>query len=178
MKAVNINIDTNTVEVIMAVAVPAFIILLSWVAKLIAAFIEIKVTEIKERTKNEKIKACIDIVADDAINIVYMLNQTVVEGLKEGSLDGRLTAADAANIKSMAFNMLLNTLSQDVKDTINSVYGDLDTYLNNVIEKTVVKAKNESAAKIAANKAAEAAKVTETVLTEEVNEDVEVAVNE
>ena len=108
-----------------------------------------------------------------------MLNQTVVEGLKEGSLDGRLTTADAANIKSMAFNMLLNTLSQDVKDTINSVYGDLDTYLNNVIEKTVVKAKNESAAKIAANKAAEAAKVTETVVIEdEIIENVEVAVNE
>ena len=136
-------INTDTLEVIFAVAVPAFVILLSWVARLIAAFIEVKVTEIKEKTKNEKIKTCIDIVADDAINIIYMLNQTVVDGLKEGSLDGKLTAEDAANIKSMAFNMLINTLSQDVKDTITEVYGNLDTYLNNVIEKSVVKAKSE-----------------------------------
>ena len=134
-------INSDTLEVVLAVAVPAFVILLSWMARLIAAFIEVKVTEIKERTKNEKIKSCIDIVADDAINIVYMLNQTVADGLKEGSLDGKLTLEDAANIKSMAFNMLINTLSQDVKDTITEVYGNLDTYLSNVIEKTVVKAK-------------------------------------
>lgn len=157
-----INIDMDTLEVVMAVAVPAFIILLSWMARLIAAFIEIKVTEIKEKIKNDKIKACIDIVANDAVNIVYMLNQTVVDGLKEGSIDGKLTAEDAANIKAQAFNMLLNTISQDVKNTINDVYGDLDTYLSNVIEKTVVQAKVDSAAKIAAYKAEAAKNVNNT----------------
>ena len=161
-----ININRDTLEVIFAVAVPAFIILLSWVARLIAAFIEVKVTEIKQKIKNDKIKTAIDIVADDAINIVYMLNQTLVDGLKEGSLDGKLTIEDANYIKAQAFNMLINTLSQDVKDTIADVYGNLDTYLNNVIEKSVVKAKAESAKKIAKQKAENMEKDQEVVNTD------------
>ena len=133
--------DLTLMNAVLTAAVPALILLLTWVAKYLAALFEAKTNEVQENIKNKKVKEAINIVSEDAINIVLTLNQTIVEGLKAASVDGKLTVEEAAGIKTKALNMLKSTLTTDVRDTLGMVYSDIDSYLETVIEKTVVQVK-------------------------------------
>lgn len=131
-------------EVILSIVAPAITILLSYGAKLLTDYINDKREEIKTRVKNEKTKTYVDLVADNAMNVVQTLNQTLVQDLKAASEDGKLTKDDAILIKNNALDMLKNTLSEDIRELLGEVFGDTDVYLSNVLEKVVCQVKNMS----------------------------------
>lgn len=138
-----------SVEIILSIVSCVVILLLVWIVKLLAISVEIKSIEVEERIKNNKINTAIYVINEHALNIIYMLNQTVVDSLREDSNNnGKLDAEDIALIKTKAYNTLNNTLSQEIKDIITDTYTDLDIYLNNVIEKSVVIAKANKIIKI------------------------------
>lgn len=135
--------NSEILELVLSAAVPAVTILLTWCASSLVSFLNTKKEEAKTKTNNETVKTYIDLVADNATNVVESLNQTLVEQLKAASADGKLTAEDATNIKNTAFTMLVDTLSDDVLEIIGTVFGDTKTYLNNVIEKAVTSSKKD-----------------------------------
>lgn len=133
--------DGSVLEVVLSTIVPAVTALLVWCVKLLTTFVKAKENEIKSKTNNETVKSYVELISDNATNIVISLNQTLVEGLKEASSDGRLTKDDAEMIKTKAIAMLADTLSDDIKETIAKVFKDTNKYLENVIERTVVTVK-------------------------------------
>ena len=139
------NFEMN--EALWSAMVPFLIALLSWATTMLNGITRAKKEEIKARTKNETIKTYIDIVSTNAENVVNALNQTLVESLKSASEDGKLTKEEAHEIGKTAVNMLIDTLSDDVVNTLGTVFGDVHAYLGNVIETTVVKIKQKNAEK-------------------------------
>lgn len=138
----------DTLEIVLSTVVPALAALLAWCVKLLTTFIQAKTNEIKNKTDNETVKSYVDLISDNATNVVISLNQTLVEELKAASSDGKLTKEDAVMIKDKAVAMLADTLSEDIKETIAKVFKDTNTYLGNVIERVVVDVKDGKKKKI------------------------------
>ena len=136
-------VPENVKDLVLSSAIPALIYLLVWIAKYITALLKAKTEQIKANTESENAKIVLDTVSTNAIDIVMMLNQTVVEGLKAANADGKLTSEEAIEIKNRAFNMLITMLSEDAKEIISKLYGDVDTYLSNLIERVVLQVKNK-----------------------------------
>jgi len=134
--------DNAVLEYMLSAAVPAFTIILVWCANKLTKFLDAKSEEAKAKTDNETLKTYIDIINDNAVNVVQSLNNTLVDGLKNASEDGKLTADEAIEIKDKAVDMLIDTLSEDITEMISKVFGDAEEYLGNVIEKTVCNVKN------------------------------------
>lgn len=136
-------VPENIKDLILSSAIPAIVYLLIWIAKYITALLKVKTEQIKANTENEHMKVALDMVSANAIDIVTMLNQTVVEGLKAANADGKLSSEEAIAIKDQALNMLIAMLSEDAKEIISKLYGDVDTYLSNLIERVVLQVKNK-----------------------------------
>ena len=136
--------NNDVLSIILSAAVPALTIILTWCAKWLTGFLDAKKQEALTKSKNDTVKTYVELVADNAINVVTSLNQTLVEGLKKASEDGKLTLEDANNIKNTAIIMLTDTLSEDIQEVLEETFGDLQSYLSNVIEKTVVMIKNST----------------------------------
>ena len=92
----------------------------------------------KQQISNKKIQDVLNQVFDMVCNCVQTVNQTFADELKK---KGEFTkeAAEEAFIKCKT--MVLQMLSDDAKQIINQVYGDIDIYLNTLIEATVKQAK-------------------------------------
>lgn len=133
--------DTNTLETVLATVVPAVAVLFAWCVKLLTEFVKAKTTEIKTKTNNDTIKTYVDMVSDNALNVVETLNQTLVDGLKAASADGKLTQEEITEIKTQAVNMLADTLSDDAKEVLTKAFGDIEKYLDIVIQRAVCKVK-------------------------------------
>ena len=130
-------------DMLLSTLVPSVIILLGWCTKLLTEIVKAKVSELQSKTNNDTIKTYVDIVSDNAVNVVETLNQTLVGELKSAHEDGKLTNEEIIHIRDTAINMLADTLSDDVKEVIGKVFCDLNAYLSNVIEKTVVAVKKK-----------------------------------
>ena len=90
--------------------------------------------EIKATTDNEIFKKYFDMLNKTITNCVIATNQTYVETLKkQGKFD--------AEAQKEAFNMTLNAvkalLTDEAKQYLSEIYGDLNTYITNQIEATV-----------------------------------------
>jgi len=65
------------------------------------------------------------------------LAQTMAEPLKAAAADGKLTAEDAANIKATAISKVQSLLSDDVQNTLHTLFGDGEAWLSSKIEAAV-----------------------------------------
>lgn len=122
-------------------AIPTIIVVLGLLSKKIINFITVKSDEIKTKTENETLRTYIDLTKENAITIVASLNQTMVDGLKEVSSDGKLTEDDAIKIKDMAVEALTATLSDSMVATLTKTVDDLDKFLSDIVEDAVYQLK-------------------------------------
>lgn len=100
----------------------------------IVKYIQVKSAEITEKTDNALVDKYTVMLADTISACVLATNQTYVESLKkQGSFD--------AEAQKVAFNMTLNAvmeiLSDDAKEYLSEVFGDLNSYITSQIEASV-----------------------------------------
>ena len=97
---------------------------------------------LKGRTQNEALATALDEAQTIADNVIARLMVGVVDGLKEESVDGRLSAEDAANIMDMAVDMVISDLSAGTLKLIEHNADDITAYLCNLIEARLLNTKN------------------------------------
>ena len=97
-------------------------------------FLYAKWTESKEKIKNEKISNTLDNVVTMVLDVVTSVNQTYVDELKK---KGEFTEETAKEAFNKSKETALKMLSEDAAKIIVAVYGDIDVYLDTLIEATV-----------------------------------------
>lgn len=114
--------------------------------------LDAKTAQLTANIKNESAKNAVNTAEDCVSTVVSELSQTTVESLKAAAADGKLTAADAAEIKATAFQKAQALMSDDVIHTLNTLYGDAEAWTNSKIEAAVkaLKANTVSTAPAAA----------------------------
>lgn len=113
--------------ILITAAVP---VLTTYVCK----FLYEKWTEGKTKIKNEQIAATLNQVVSMVLDCVEKTNQTFVDELKK---KGEFTEEAAADAFKMSKETALKMLSEDASEIILEVYGDIDVYLDTLIEATV-----------------------------------------
>lgn len=97
-------------------------------------FIKEKVQEIKDKVNNEKVSKYLTILETYIIDAVVTTNQTYVNSLKEkGTFD--LEAQKEAFAKTK--ETVLSLLTDEAKEFLERFVGDLDLYIDNIIEYNV-----------------------------------------
>ena len=106
--------------------------LVSWLTQRLITWINSKISN----SKNAKyLTDAIEVVAR-AVKVTY---QTYVQALKDKNMFDKTAQLQAL---TQARDMVLSQLSQDVKDYIESNFGDIESWINNMIESTIYDLKN------------------------------------
>lgn len=97
-------------------------------------FLYVKWTEGKVKIENEKVATTLDNVVNMVLDVVEATNQTFVDELKK---NGEFTEEFAAEAFRISKDKALKMLSNEAADIITQVYGDVNEYLDTLIEATV-----------------------------------------
>lgn len=101
-------------------------------------YIQVKTKDIITKNDNELLNKYISMLSDTVVSCVMATNQTYVETLKtQGSFD--LEAQKKAF--EMTYDAVISILSDDAKEYLTNIYGDLKVYITNMIETEVYKNK-------------------------------------
>ena len=105
----------------------------------IVQYIRTKTAELNNKNDNEMLSKYITMLSDTVIDCVIATNQTYVDSLKaQGKFD-----AEAQKIAfEMTYNAVIKVLNNDAKEYLTNIYGDLSTYITNMIEAEVNRNKN------------------------------------
>jgi hypothetical protein len=109
--------------------------------KFAKAYIDTKTAEATAKINDGNVKNAITTAEDCVTTVVLELAQTVTDDLKAKSADGKLTAEDAAKIKEDAVTKVQSLLSDDVTNTLSTVFGDAEAWVRSKIEAAVKKQK-------------------------------------
>ena len=121
------EIIKDCLYILITAAVP---VLTTYVCK----FLYAKWTESKVRVENEKVANTLDNVVNMVLDVVESVNQVFVDELKK---KGEFTKESAEEAFNKSKETALKMLSNDAADIITTVYGDVDVYLDTLIEATV-----------------------------------------
>ena len=113
--------------ILITAAVP---VLTTYVCK----FLYAKWTEGKVKIENEKIATTLDNVVNMVLDVVESVNQTFVDELKK---KGEFTEETAKEAFNKSKETALRMLSNESAEIITTVYGDVNVYLDTLIEATV-----------------------------------------
>jgi len=124
--------------IIQAVIIPAIPIVVTYLVKLLKAKTEQTATKIS----NELVRHYLQEAIDSVLQAVTYVSQTYVDSLKkQGKFD--------AEAQKIAFNtakdIALQLLTEDAKNLITDLYGDLTVWLDTKIEQTVKEQKTFTA---------------------------------
>jgi hypothetical protein len=108
--------------------------LLGILAAYAVKFIKIKGDEIAVKLNNEKANKYIALVSQTITDCVIATNQTYVEALKK---DNAFTADAQKAAFQMTYDAVMAVLTDDAKDYIVAIYGDLSAYITTKIEAEV-----------------------------------------
>ena len=113
--------------------------LISILSLFLIFFIGIKINEAKKKTDNETIKRYWDMLEDTITSCVISTTQTYVDSLKkEGKFD-----AEAQKIAlQKTYDAIMSILTEDAKEYLSTVIGDLQSYVLNKIESNVAQTKS------------------------------------
>jgi hypothetical protein len=100
-------------------------------------YLDAKTAETTAKIKDANVKSAINTAEDCVTTVVSELAQTTVEALKAQSADGKLTAEDAESIKATALAKSQSLMSDDVICTLNTVFGNAETWVGSKIEAAV-----------------------------------------
>ena len=96
---------------------------------------------LKGKTHNEALQSALSEAQALADTIVASLQQTVVEGLKARSTDGKLTAEDAREVADLAVKRFLADLSAKSTALLEDNAGDIIAYVSNLLEARLLRLK-------------------------------------
>lgn len=94
-----------------------------------------------EKLKNELTDEQLSLIKNIITNIVQMINQTFVDYAKANN-NGYLTEEDAKLAYNKAYDLIMQSLSEEQLSVIESTYSDVDSGLLVLIESTVKDLKN------------------------------------
>ena len=117
----------------------AIIPLIGVLTGILIKFIKSKSDEVIAATDNEKAKKYISLLDNTICDCVLATTQTYVETLKKENL---FDAEAQKKAFEMTYNAVLNVLTDDAKDYLSAIYGDLGAYMTTKIEAEVQNAKN------------------------------------
>ena len=110
--------------------IPLLGILTAYVVK----FINIKSSEIQNKVDNDTADKYITMLADTISACVIATNQTYVEALKK---ENAFTKEAQQEAFQLTFDAVMAVLTDDAKDYLTNLYGDLTAYITNKIEAEV-----------------------------------------
>ena len=134
----NETLNELLMTIIQAVIIPAIPIVVTYLVKLLKAKTEQTATKIS----NELVRQYLQEAIDSVLQAVTYVSQTYVDSLKkQGKFD--------AEAQKIAFNtakdIALQLLTEDAKNLIADLYGDLTVWLDTKIEQTVKEQKTFTA---------------------------------
>ena len=97
-------------------------------------FLKTKSAEIATKVENSTAQEYINMIANTVTDCVIATNQTYVESLKK---QGKFDADAQKTAFEKTLNSVISILSDDAKDYITKITGDLNAYLTNLIEAKV-----------------------------------------
>lgn len=107
-----------------------------------------------EKLKNELTDEQLSLIKNIITNIVQMINQTFVDYAKANN-NGYLTEEDAKLAYNKAYDLIMQSLSEEQLSVIESTYSDVDSGLLVLIESTVKDLKNTNVKSDLTNKETE-----------------------
>lgn len=117
---------------------PALGALLTVLIGYLLTYINVKKNQLKQQTNNELAQKYIDMIANTVTTCVEAINQTYVDSLKDS---GSFTKEAQEEAFKRCYNQVLSLLSDDCKQYIKEIFGDIQSYLTTVIESTVKEVK-------------------------------------
>lgn len=113
--------------------------LLGIITMYIINYIKIKTTELQTTNSNEVLSKYLDMLSTTIIECVIATNQTYVNSLKDQNAFDE-TAQKIAFQKT--YDAVIAILSDDAKEYLTNIYGDLTVFITNMIEAEVNRNKN------------------------------------
>ena len=110
--------------------IPLLGVLTTYLVKLIRK----KNKELDEKVSNKISKKYIDMLADTITDCVISTNQTYVDALKEANAFDKEAQKKAFEL---TYNKIMNVLTEDAKEYLTTIYGDLEIYITTKIESEV-----------------------------------------
>lgn len=110
--------------------IPLLGILTTYLVKLIRK----KNKELDEKVSNKISKKYIDMLADTITDCVVSTNQTYVDALKAANAFDKEAQKKAFEL---TYNKIMNVLTEDAKEYLTTIYGDLEIYITTKIESEV-----------------------------------------
>ena len=110
--------------------IPLLGILTTYLVKLIRK----KNEELDAKVSKEVSKKYIDMLADTITDCVVSTNQTYVDALKEANAFDEEAQKKAFEL---TYNKIMNVLTEDAKEYLTTIYGDLEIYITTKIESEV-----------------------------------------
>lgn len=108
--------------------------LLAILTKYLVAWIQVKTKELTDTKDNEMFTKYMTLLSDTVINCVVTTNQTYVNILKE---QGKFDAEAQKEAFNKTYEAVMRILTDDAKKYLSEVLGDLDLYINTMIESQV-----------------------------------------
>ena len=110
--------------------IPLLGILTTYLVKLIRK----KNEELDAKVSKEVSKKYIDMLADTITDCVVSTNQTYVDALKAANAFDKEAQKKAFEL---TYNKIMNVLTEDAKEYLTTIYGDLEVYITTKIESEV-----------------------------------------
>ena len=110
--------------------IPLLGVLTTYLVKLIRK----KNKELDEKVSNNISRKYIDMLADTITNCVVSTNQTYVDALKEANAFDKEAQEKAFEL---TYNKIMNVLTEEAKEYLTAIYGDLEIYITTKIESEV-----------------------------------------
>lgn len=117
-------------EILQVCVIPLLGVLTAYIVK----FINAKSTEIQHNVDNDMADKYIAMVTDTISACVIATNQTYVEALKK---QNAFTAEAQKEAFQLTYNAVMAILTEDAKDYLAEIYGDVAAYITNKIEAEV-----------------------------------------
>lgn len=110
--------------------IPLLGILTTYLVKLIRK----KNKELDEKVSKEVSRKYINMLADTITDCVVSTNQTYVDALKEANAFDKEAQKKAFEL---TYNKIMNVLTEEAKEYLTTIYGDLEIYITTKIESEV-----------------------------------------
>ena len=110
--------------------IPLLGILTTYLVKLIRK----KNEELDAKVSKEVSKKYIDMLADTITDCIISTNQTYVDALKAANAFDKEAQKKAFEL---TYNKIMNVLTEDAKEYLTTIYGDLEIYITTKIESEV-----------------------------------------
>jgi hypothetical protein len=108
--------------------------LLAILTKYVTTWVQIKIDELTESKNNATFTKYMNLLQSTVIDCVIATNQTYVESLK---LQGKFDAEAQKIAFKKTYDAVMLILTEDAVKYLNEALGDLDAYVNTLIEAQV-----------------------------------------